>query len=155
MKFIEEKKMRDSFWTKYGYRRNILAFQFECQARHGGIDLLTIETVHGRENKQEIQFVSFEFKLDDIQKALAQAQEDLIYCHKSFIVIPEAKTKIIQDRYMDYLKKTKFIGVIGVAMDGKWSIIHQPWTQNNEKLIVSQEILKMLIYSQQKNAGSK
>lgn len=45
MKYVEEKALKEQFWKKYGYRSNIIAYQFECKARTGGVDLLTVEKV--------------------------------------------------------------------------------------------------------------
>ena len=116
IKFVEEVRLKEAFWDKYKYRTNILASQFESVARHGGVDLLTAELVENKTTKETaIQFVSFEFKLDDIKKAIAQAEENSRFCHKSFIVIPLEKEKVINDRYKDYLKKAKYIGEIGRA----------------------------------------
>ena len=52
MKFVEERALRDAFWKKYGNRPNILVHQFECAARHGGVDLLTVESVKNRSGKK-------------------------------------------------------------------------------------------------------
>ena len=96
MKFVEERALRDAFWKKYGDRPNILAHQFECAARHGGVDLLTVESVKNRSGKgSNLQIVSFEFKLDDIEKAISQAVQDLDFSHKAFIVVPDRKIKCI------------------------------------------------------------
>lgn len=142
MKFIEERQLRDAFWKIYSRRTNILSHQFECQARHGGIDLITIEKV-SINNKDVIQFCAYEFKLDDIKKALAQAELNLQFCHKSYIVIPVDKEKIINERYTEWIKNKKYIGVIGVALDGRWNIIIKPWTQLDDKVTLNQEILKI------------
>ena len=148
IKFVEEVRLKEAFWDKYKYRTNILASQFESIARHGGVDLLTAELVENKTTKETaIQFVSFEFKLDDIKKAIAQAEENSRFCHKSFIVIPLEKEKVINDRYKDYLKKAKYIGVMGVATDGRWTILHKPWTHKDEDLEYNQVLLKMLVNS--------
>ena len=142
MKFIEEKQLRNAFWKVYSRRSNILRYQFECQARHGGIDLVTVEQVCIKD-KSVIQFCSYEFKLDDIKKALAQAEMNLKYCHKSYIVIPADKEKIINERYAEWIKGKRFIGVICVELEGRWKIIIKPWTQLDDKIVLNQEILKL------------
>ena len=55
MKFIKETELRDQFWKKYGYRSNILAYQFECPCRHGNIDLVTVENVRNKEGQGKIK----------------------------------------------------------------------------------------------------
>lgn len=142
MKFIEERKLREAFWNKYGHRKNILGYQFENKSRTGGIDLLTVELVATKE-KEYIQFVGFEFKLDDIKKAIAQAEENTNYVHKSFIVIPAEKKNLIEDKYMSYLKICKYVGVIGVQLNGTWEIIYAPWSKKDEELTINQDILKV------------
>lgn len=142
MKFIEEKTLRDKWWKHYDYRNNILNYQFECNARTGGVDLLTIETVEAPEGLKVI-FIGWEFKLDDIKKAIAQAEANLKFCHKSFIVIPIEKQNVIEDKYLSYLKEKKYIGVVGVELTGKWKIIFQPQIQRDGYVKLNQEILKL------------
>lgn len=142
--FIEEKQLRSAFWKRYGYRKNILRYQFECNARHGGVDLMTIEKVINDESNEVLHFVGWEFKLTDIKKAIAQAEQSLEFCHKVFVVVPLEKKKIIEEKYTGYLKEKKFIGVIGVELDGRWTMIVQPWSQKDENLKLNQEILKLL-----------
>lgn len=43
MKYVEERALKEQFWKKYGYRLNIIAYQFKCKARTGGVDLLAVE----------------------------------------------------------------------------------------------------------------
>ncbi len=83
MKFVEEKALKEHFWKKYGYRKNIIAYQFECQARHGGVDLLTVEKVND-DKGFHLELCSFEFKLADIEKAFSQAYLNSEFCHKNF-----------------------------------------------------------------------
>lgn len=144
MMFVEEKQLRDAFWNKYNYRKNILKYQFESNARHGGVDLITIETVDRAEDENSITFIGWEFKLTDIKKAIAQAELSLEFCHKVFVVIPLEKRKLIEDKYINYLEEKKFIGVIGVELDGRWTMIYQPWMQKDENLKLNQEILRLL-----------
>ena len=140
MKFIEERRLKEAFWDKYGYRSNILRYQFESPARNGGIDLLTVE-----EYQDRITLVAFEFKLDDIKKALAQAEEDLIYAHKSFIVIPSEKIDVVNDKYLDWIRSKRYIGVIGVDLDGRWHMSVKAQMQADEALKFNQVIAKMLL----------
>ena len=141
MKFIEEQGLVEAFWKKYGYRSNILRHQFECPCRKGNIDLVTIEEYQGR-----IMIVGFEFKLDDIKKALAQAEEDLEYCTKVFVVVPKEKVKTVLDKYSDYLSSKKFIGVIGVEYgSGRWEINYKAQMQNDVLLSYNQEIMKLML----------
>ena len=145
MRFIEEKALRDAFWKKYGSRANILAHQFECNARHGGVDLLTIEKVKKRYGDgSTIQIVSFEFKLDDIEKAIAQAQQDLEFSHKAFIVIPDRKLKVVTDKYTDELYMRRYIGVITVGLDGRWDISVRCWAKPDKDVRINQEIMRMM-----------
>ena len=146
MKFIEEKALRDAFWKKYGNRSNILAHQFECSARHGGVDLLTVESVKNRSGKgSNLQIVSFEFKLDDIEKAISQAVQDLEFSHKAFIVVPDRKIKVIKDKYTDELRRCRYIGVISVGLDGLWNIPVRCWAKADKDVRVNQEIMKMMV----------
>lgn len=141
MKFVEEKALRDAFWKGYEHRSGVLRHQFEAPVRHGGIDLVTIEDYNGR-----IYFVAFEFKLDDIKKALAQAEENLKYVHKSFIVIPDEKCNTIIDKYDEYLKEQKWIGVIGVDYQSKRWNMHYPVSIKPDSLVTpSQEIWKLML----------
>ena len=145
MKFVEERALRDAFWKKYGDRPNILAHQFECAARHGGVDLLTVESVKNRSGKgSNLQIVSFEFKLDDIEKAISQAVQDLEFSHKAFIVVPDRKIKVITDKYIDELRKCRYIGVITVGLDGRWEIPVRCWAKADKDVRVNQEIMKMM-----------
>lgn len=136
--FLYEKDLKHAFWENYKARKSILKYQFESSAREGGIDLLTIEEVQG-----EYQICSFEFKLSNIKKAFAQAEANLPYVSKSFIVIPSEKEEFIQNKFLMYLKSKRFIGVIGVEQTGHWKIIHQPYAQR--KVLLNQDILKLTI----------
>lgn len=145
MMFIEEQKLKEAFWSKYNYRKNILRYQFECPIRNGGIDLLTIESLKDKDRTLTVQVNAFEFKLSDIKKAIAQAEENLNYAHKSWIVIPHEKGKIIKDKYLNYLEQKKYIGCISVELDGRWTIIYQPWTQPDHHLKFNQGIAKLML----------
>ena len=147
MIFIEESKLKDAFWSKYKYRKSIMRYQFESPIRKGGVDLLTVERVPMQHSDQDeiIQINTFEFKLADIRKALAQAQENLAFAHKSWVVLPLEKCKIVQDKYMNYLREMRYIGVIGVELDGRWSIIVKPGTQPDSKIAFNQDIAKIML----------
>ena len=141
MKFVEEKALRDAFWSKYGKRSGILRHQFESPIRHGGMDLLTVEIFDNR-----VYFVAFEFKLDDIKKALAQAEENLQYVHKSFIVIPQEKCETVIQKYGDWLKEKRFIGVIGVSYETKqWKIEYQPMMRADHLIHGNQDLWKLMV----------
>ena len=145
MKFVEEKALCNAFWKKYGNRPNILVHQFECAARHGGVDLLTVESVKNRSGKgSNLQMVSFEFKLDDIEKAISQAVQDLEFSHKAFIVVPDRKIKVITDKYTDGLRKCRYIGVITVGLDGRWDLPVRCWAKADKDVHVNQEIMKLM-----------
>lgn len=138
MQYLYEKDLKDKFWEHYKKRKSVLKYQFECQARDGGVDLLTVEDVHG-----EYQFCAFEFKLSDIKKAFAQAEANLPFVNKSFIVVPVEKEELIRNKYLSYLREKRYIGVIGVEQSGRWKMIHQPYAQHT--IIMNQEILKLII----------
>lgn len=146
MKYISEKELRDTFWKGYGYRKNILAYQFECQSRHGAMDLVTIEKVPDAKGSFHIEFVSFEFKLADIDKVFSQAAYNAEFCHKNFVVVPAEKEKVILDRYSSYFKKYPYIGCIAVkhpSEGGKWEMFHKCHTRPDEFLHLNQEIIKL------------
>ena len=111
MKFVEEKALKEHFWKKYGYRKNIIAYQFECQARHGGVDLLTVEKVND-DKGFHLELCSFEFKLADIEKAFSQAYLNSEFCHKNFVVVPMDKKKVILDKYSDYLGNIRVLDAL-------------------------------------------
>lgn len=137
MQFLYEKDLKNQFWEHYKKRKSVLKHQFECQAREGSMDLLTVEEVQG-----EYQVCAFEFKLSDIKKAFAQAEANLPYVSKSFVVIPAEKEELIQNKYLSYLREKRYIGVIGVEQGGRWKMIHQPYAQHS--IIMNQEIMKLI-----------
>lgn len=145
MRYIEENDLKKQFWKNYGYRKNILAHQFECLARSGGVDLLTIEKVTDKDGSNHIEFVSFEFKLDDIKKAFAQAYANMEFSHKSFIVVPSDKEKVITDRYSDFLKDNPSIGCISVEFEGRWKIFHRAIAKTDNRVKLNQEIIKLCL----------
>ena len=84
---------------------------------------------------------SFVFSIKDIRSVLSKAEANLKYANKSWIVIPMEKEKVINDRYLNYLKEKKYIGVIGVKDGGYYKIIYQPWFQKEP--IQSQALIKV------------
>lgn len=138
LQYLYEKDLKNKFWEQYSKRKSVLKHQFECQAREGGVDLLTVEDVQG-----DYQFCAFEFKLSDVKKALAQAEANLSFVHKSFIVLPVEKEELIHNRYLSYLREKRYIGVIGVDQNGRWKMLHQPYAQHN--VVLNQSILKLII----------
>ena len=148
MRFVTEKDLRDQFWKMYKRgNRNIIAYQFECQARYGGVDLLTIEKVKDRDGKGfHIEICSFEFKLADLEKAFSQANLNTEFCHKSFVVVPGEKERTIEDRYSDYYKRYPSIGCISVCHPdggGRYSMFHKARAKKDEDISVNQEVLKI------------
>lgn len=143
MRYIEENDLKNQFWKNYGYRKNILAHQFECLARSGGVDLLTVEKVTDKDGSNHIEFVSFEFKLDDVKKAFAQAYANTEFSHKSFIVVPDDKEKVITDRYGDFLKDNPSIGCISVAFEGRWRIFRRAAAKTDDQIRLNQAIIKL------------
>ena len=119
--FLTEKELKDTFWKSYNYKGRVKRWQFECPIRDGNADLITIEKFQGN-----WQINAFEFKLENIKKALLQAEGNLPFCNKSWIVIPIEKSELITNRYMNYLQERKHLGVIGVDANGRYSIIYQP-----------------------------
>lgn len=53
------------------------------------------------------------------------------------------KEKIINDRYMCYLREKRYIGVIGVESGGRYCIIYQPNFQQEIK--VNQTLINMMM----------
>lgn len=146
MKYIKEDDLRKQFWKGYNYRKNIIAYQFECPCRYGNIDIVTVELVKDSNGETHIEFVGFEFKLDNITKAFAQAAYNSKYCHKSFIVIPAYKENLIRNKYSDYFKKYKNIGVITVDHPdngGKWHLIQKSSVNPDSSLELNQNLLKL------------
>ncbi|QRG86943.1 hypothetical protein [Bulleidia sp. zg-1006] len=147
MKFVQEIDLRNQFWKRYGYRKNIIRYQFECQARHGAMDLVTIDKVLSKDDRQpHYEVCSFEFKLTDIDKAFAQAYENSKYCHKNFIVVPMNKKKTILDRYSDYFGKYPSIGCIAVEHPedgGNWEIFHKAKAKKDDELVFNQSLIKL------------
>ena len=136
--FISEKELKNQFWTYYKRRKGIVAYQFENSMREGNCDLLTLEVF-----QDKYQINAFEFKLNDIKKVFLQAEANLPFVNKSWVVIPMEKEELINNKYLNYLKEKQFIGVIGVEARGRWNIIYQPRIQQEFK--INQEIIKFIV----------
>ena len=136
--FISEKELKNQFWTYYKRRKGIVAYQFENSMREGNCDLLTLEVF-----QDKYQINAFEFKLNDIKKVFLQAEANLPFVNKSWVVIPMEKEELINNKYLNYLKEKQFIGVIGVETSGRWNIIYQPRIQQEFK--INQEIIKFIV----------
>lgn len=134
--FLTEKELRDTFWGNYNRKNRAKKWQFECPVRDGNADLLTIE-----EFQRNWQINAFEFKLNDIKKVFLQAEGNLPFCNKSWVVVPIEKTEVIKNRYINYLQDKKYIGVIGVEAGGRYSIVYQPQFKKN--MTFSQTILNV------------
>lgn len=134
--FLTEKELRTTFWNNYNHTKRAKRWQFECPIREGNADLITIEYF---QNNWQVN--AFEFKLQDIKKVLLQAEGNLPYCNKSWIVVPMEKTENILNRYMNYLLEKKYIGVIGVEKGGRYQIVHQPKFKRD--MVLHQSILNL------------
>lgn len=134
--FLTEKELKETFWKSYNNKGRAKKWQFECPVREGNADLMTLEKY-----QENWQINAFEFKLTDIKKVCLQAEGNLPYCNKSWIVIPDEKKDVILNRYMNFLNEKKYIGVIGVQSGGRYTIIHQP--KFKKDLVFSQIILNM------------
>lgn len=136
--FLSERALKEVFWKNYNYSNRALRYRFESEIREGNADLVTIESYQG-----QIQFNAFEFKLSDIKKAIAQAMENSKYVHKSWIVLPDERTNLINDKYKNTLEKLEYVGVITVSEGGRWHMIHKPRFRTDVK--ISQEILQLML----------
>lgn len=136
--FLMEKDLKEMFWKFYNSKGRAIKYQFECEIREGCADLVTVEKY-----QDKYQLNAFEFKLSDIKKAILQAEENLKYVHKSWIVIPSEKAELIKNKYTSYLKDKKHIGVIGVEEGGRWNIIYQPYFK--KETIMNQAIVNLMM----------
>lgn len=136
--FLYENELRDTFWKSYNRKGRAKKYQFECPVRDGNADLITIEQF-----QTNWQINAFEFKLSDIKKVFLQAEGNLPYCNKSWVVVPMEKTEYIMKRYMNYLDEKKYIGVIGVEAGGRFSIVYQP--KFKKDMVFSQTILNICL----------
>lgn len=105
--FLTEKELKDTFWKSYNNKGRAVKWQFECPVREGNTDLMTLEKY-----QENWQINAFEFKLTDIKKVLLQAEGNLPYCNKSWIVIPEEKKDVILNRYMNYLNEKNILELL-------------------------------------------
>lgn len=135
--FIKEEDLRNAFWDNYKNRSAIIKWQFEMPLRTGNADLFTAEEFQGN-----IQMNAFEFKLSDIKKAMAQAEANMEFVNRSWIVMPIEKEKVLNDKYKLYLKE-KGIGAIVVEDGGKWRFIQLPRIKDEYK--GNMAITKMLL----------
>lgn len=114
--YLEEKKLKENFWKYYNGNNRAIRYQFECDLRHGAIDLVTIEKY-----QDNFQVNAFEFKLTDIKKAICQAENNSLLVNRSWIVVPEDRRNVITNKYLGVCKE-KGIGIIYVEDGGRWSI---------------------------------
>lgn len=134
--FLYEKDLKNMFWKYYNNKGRAKKFQFECPIREGNADLITIEQYQGN-----YQINSFEFKIQDIKKVFLQAEHNIKYVNKSWVVVPIEKKQLILDRYTSYLIDKKYIGVIGVHNEGRYEIIYQ--AKFKEEVSLNQSILNL------------
>ena len=99
--FLNEKELKNKFWKFYNASNRAIRYQFECSIREGNADLITVEKY-----QDKYQLNAFEFKLSDIKKAILQAEGNLTYVHKSWIVIPIEKKELILNKYKNYLPQS-------------------------------------------------
>lgn len=138
MAFLYEKDLKEKFWMSYNRKGRAKRYEFECPLRDGNADLITVEKF-----QDNYQINSFKFKLEDIKKVLMQAEANMPYVNKSWIVVPIEKEKLINDRYIGFLKEKRFIGVIGVEQGGRYHIIYQPFFQQDIK--INQALINMMM----------
>lgn len=139
--FLYEKGLKESFFEKYKTRINIKRYSFEI-GRFGGMDLVTFELLN---NKYE--FNAFEFKLSDVKKALLQSKYNLKYVHKSWIVLPEEKRDLIQNKYQEEIKRISGLGVILVKENGYYDLLIKPYRKDSDEIILNQELLHFAVDS--------
>lgn len=139
--FLYEKDLKESFFEKYKTRINIKSYSFE-RGRFGGMDLVTFELLN---NKYE--FNAFEFKLSDVKKALLQSKYNLKYVHKSWIVLPEEKRDLIQNKYQEEIKRISGLGVILVKENGYYDLFIKAYRKDSDEIILNQELLHFAVDS--------
>ena len=132
--FLYEKDLKEAFWEKYKSRDNVKNYAFEI-GRSGGADLITFEYLNNR----------YEYN------AILQANYNLKYSHKSWIVLPEEKRNVIQNKYYTQIKWTRGLGVIFVKEGGYYNFFIKPMP--NDSVLVNQELLKLAVYS--RDIGNK
>lgn len=135
--FLTEKELRDVFWKNYNYSGRAVRYQFECEIREGAADLVTVEKF-----QDNYQINAFEFKLNDIKKVMLQAKANQQYVTKSWIVVPEEKTEVINNKYAAYIKE-QGIGVITVQDGGRWEMLIKPAYRKD--LSMNQAIINLMM----------
>lgn len=136
--FLTEKDLKDSFWKNYNYAHRAVRYQFDCPLRDRETDLITVEKF-----QNNVQFNSFEFMLNDVKRVILQAKSNIPYVHKSWIVMPDEKERLLTEKYMPALIKEQYIGVITVDEGGHWTAIYKP--KFNNEVMLNQAILNLLI----------
>lgn len=137
--FLYEKDLKEAFWEKYKTRDNIKSYAFEI-GRNGGMDLVTFEYF-----RDMYEYNSFEFKLENISKAILQAKYNLKYVNKSWIVMPEEKKEVITNKYYMDIKANKGMGVMLVNESGYYDILIKPMP--NEEILINQEMIRLAVNS--------
>ena len=135
--FISEKDLRDKFWKFYNGKGRAIKYQFECELRDGGVDLITLERY-----QENFQINAFEFKLNDLKKVIRQAEENVKLVNKSWIVIPEERKETVNNKYYNACRE-KGIGIIYVHDGGKWELGLLP--RFNNSIVLSQKLLNFLM----------
>lgn len=126
--FLTERELKEKFWKYYNNKGRALRYEFEAQIRPGNADLVTVEKYQGIYETN-----AFEFKLADVKKAILQARANAEYVNKSWIVVPEEKVNLVQERYLKYLKEYK-LGAISVSEGGRWTVILRASFQKDIKM---------------------
>ena len=139
--FLYENDLKEAFFDKYKNRDNIKNYSFEI-ARLGGMDLVTVEYF-----ADKYEFNAFEFKLSDIKKAILQSKYNLKYVHKSWIVLPEEKKDVIQNKYYTEIKQIKGLGVMLVKESGYYDIFMKAYRNDEERILLNQDLLKLAVFS--------
>ncbi len=135
--FLYESELRDTFWKSYNNKGRAKKYQFECDVREGGIDLITFEKY-----QDNWQINAFEFKLNDIKKVFLQAEGNIPFCNKSWVVVPIEKCDNILLKYSNYLDEKKYIGVIGVEAGGRFKVVYVP-KGFNQNMKFTQKLLNI------------
>ncbi len=136
--FISERELREAFWKNYNRSGRAIRYQFEAPLREGAVDLVTLERFQGL-----YQINAFEFKLNDIKKAILQAKVNTSFSNKSWIVMPDEKERVIKERYITELNTIKYVGVIVVEEGGRWKMIHRPYF--SDEVTINQKLLEFLV----------
>lgn len=139
MAFLTEKELRDSFWKAYNNKKRAKRFQFECPIRDGSADLVTVEKY-----LDNWQINAFEFKNSgDLKKAFLQAEGNLKYVNRSWVVLPIENKNTLDNKWQQYLQKMKYIGVFLVEPSGRYSCYKLAYTK--ETCDISQVIINLMM----------